>query len=269
MILDCEQSLSFPSPREAKILERAIEKLVASSEPREARARRKRKNLFRASPHSLLVSFPKLHTINWAPCAVDFRNKNRLYVVYCNTWKRIYILDRCRGRNIIWELSSTLISSFSDWICGEFNFHQPEQSWSKMEITHEIPSRKNYHQVNIVPRALPYKKTGGGGGGLVGNFSTKTLFCGRGLKCFSPLRGTSSSDLIWSEAFNYSISEHKPLTSPSSLQSAVSLDRRSSCFRGRPLDWKVWPVSLLKLLYGLPLRLLPCGFQRRACRAMQ
>ena len=42
---------------------------------------------------------------------------------------------------------------------------------------------------------LPYKKDGGV---LVGNFEKKTLrgtkilFCRRGLKCFSPLRGTNT-----------------------------------------------------------------------------
>ena len=104
-----------------------------------------------------------------------------------------------------------------------------------MEITHEISSRKNYHQVNIVPGALPYKKTGWGGGKACRKFwnerlrGTKILFCGRGLKCSSPLRGTSSSDLIWSEAFPSRNISH--WQSPSSLQSAVSLDRRSSRFQ--------------------------------------
>ena len=37
---------------------------------------------FTASPHSLLVSFPNLHNINKDPHAEDFRNKNRLLVVY-------------------------------------------------------------------------------------------------------------------------------------------------------------------------------------------
>ena len=37
---------------------------------------------FTASPHSLLVYFPNLHNINKDPHAEDFRNKNRLLVVY-------------------------------------------------------------------------------------------------------------------------------------------------------------------------------------------
>ena len=73
--------------------------------------------------------------------------------------------------------------------------------------------------------------------------------------------------LIWSEAFNYSISEHRPLTK--SLQSPLSLDRRSSWCQERPLDWMTWSVFLLQLSLGLPLHLLPCRFQRRACQAMQ
>ena len=43
----------------------------------------------------------------------------------------------------------------------------------------------------------------------------------------------------------------------------------SSWCQERPLDWMVWSASLLQLLHGLPLRLLPCWFQRRACRTMQ
>ena len=74
--LDCEQSLYFPS------VFRAIERTsrertsgewwAASREP--------------ARSHSLLVSFPNLHNINKVPHAKDFRNKNRLLVVYTEVY---------------------------------------------------------------------------------------------------------------------------------------------------------------------------------------
>ena len=63
VVLDCEQSLSFPSV--FKAIERAV-----GGEPRAA-SREKRGP---ASPHSLLVSLPNLHNINKVPHAEDFRN---------------------------------------------------------------------------------------------------------------------------------------------------------------------------------------------------
>ena len=46
---------------------------------------------FPASPHSLLVPFPNLHNINKDPHEEDFRNKNRLLVVYAQ--RKFKIMD--------------------------------------------------------------------------------------------------------------------------------------------------------------------------------
>ena len=66
-VLDCEQSLSFPSVlRDNKIARDRSAK--GAAKPREARARRKRKKkgFFRASPYSPLVPSPHLHIFGFS-----------------------------------------------------------------------------------------------------------------------------------------------------------------------------------------------------------
>ena len=52
-------------------------------------------------------------------------------------------------------------------------------------------------------------------------------------------------------------------------QSPLPLVRGSICIQGCPFDWTKLYVFLLQLSPGLTLRLLSCGFHKRACHAMQ
>ena len=123
--LDCEQSLSFPS------VFRAIERTSREQTSGEWWAANREKR-----GRSLLVSFPNLHNINKVPHAEDFRNKNRLLVVYYKRNKPLSGLLVCR---LIMSLAERLSSK--SHICPGSFASRPNVHFSDNPSAADIISR--------------------------------------------------------------------------------------------------------------------------------
>ena len=128
-----------------------------------------------------------------------------------NTKSSLWFLSSLKD-TLVWRRK--YICELAWGLCGEFFQMTLISFYWYSPARYKPPYQASF---SLIPRLLIWgPKYGLLGGAVIVNL--------RNLK--------NTLDLIWSEAFNYSISEHRPLTK--SLQSPLSLDRPSSWCQERP-----------------------------------